>query len=153
MGSDADRPSGIVAFLFSDVEGSTALWERHPETMAEALAVHDEVFRGEIDRHLGYVFSTAGDSFAAAFHTATAAAAAAIAIHRRLESPDSADQVQLRVRLHAMVVTLTNERDELRTRIAELRSVLAEERRAAPPARGPSRAQRRRAERDRRRRR
>lgn len=56
-------------------------------------------------------------------------------------------------RLRARVDTLTEESEELRTTIANLRSLLAEQRRAAPPAPGPNRAQRRQAARDRRRRR
>ena len=99
MGAREDRPSGIVAFLFSDVEGSTGLWERHPEAMADALGLHDEVIRGQVERHRGHVFSTAGDSFAVAFHTASEAVAAAIAIHSQLEAANSSREVQIRVRI------------------------------------------------------
>ena len=60
-------PSGTVTFLLTDIESSTALWERDPATMRDALAWHDSVVREAIERHDGYVFTTAGDSFAAAF--------------------------------------------------------------------------------------
>ena len=38
-------PTGTVTFLFTDIEGSTKLWERHPEAMQRALARHDEILR------------------------------------------------------------------------------------------------------------
>ncbi len=62
-----EPPTGTVTFLFTDVEGSTRLWQEHPEAMAVALARHDEIMRAAITAHQGYVFSTAGDAFAAAF--------------------------------------------------------------------------------------
>ena len=40
-----DLPSGTVTFLFSDIEGSTRLWEEHPDAMRECLARHDEIMR------------------------------------------------------------------------------------------------------------
>ena len=40
-----DRPTGTVTFLFTDIEGSTQLWERHPEEMRVALARHDAIMR------------------------------------------------------------------------------------------------------------
>jgi predicted ATPase/class 3 adenylate cyclase len=72
----AETPSGTVTFVFTDVEGSTRLWQNHPHAMAAALARHDEIVRGAIERHDGDVFSTAGDAFAAAFASATDAVAA-----------------------------------------------------------------------------
>ena len=66
----AEVPSGTVTFLFTDIEGSTRLWEEHPVAMEQALVVHDRIMRDAIARNGGYVFSTGGDSFAAAFqHT------------------------------------------------------------------------------------
>ncbi len=73
-------PSGTVAFLFSDVVGSTRLWATDPQGMAASLRRHDEVFRSRALEHGGYVFSTAGDSFAVAFGRATSAAACAGAV-------------------------------------------------------------------------
>ena len=62
-------PSGTVTFLFTDVEGSTRLWEGHRAAMEASLARHDELLRSSIEAHGGYVFSTAGDAFSAAFAT------------------------------------------------------------------------------------
>jgi class 3 adenylate cyclase len=56
------RPSGTVAFLFSDVVGSTRLWELDRKGMAASLASHDRIVDGCIGDLDGYVFSTAGDS-------------------------------------------------------------------------------------------
>jgi hypothetical protein len=61
-----------------------SIWQDHPTAMA-ALARHDEIVRGSIERHGGYVFSTAGDAFAAAFSSATDALGA-ISVAQRLES-------------------------------------------------------------------
>ena len=63
----ASPPTGTVTFLFTDIEGSTKLWERHPEAMQAALARHDEILRGAIEQRGGYVFKTVGDAFCCAF--------------------------------------------------------------------------------------
>ena len=70
-------PSGTVTFLFTDLEGSTRLWEEHPELMRVALARHDAILRAAIDVHGGFLFSTDGDGVAAAFQRAGDAATAA----------------------------------------------------------------------------
>ena len=51
-------PSGTVTFLFTDVEGSTRLWEQFPGEMKLALARHDEIVRGAIESHGGQVIKT-----------------------------------------------------------------------------------------------
>jgi class 3 adenylate cyclase len=53
-------PSGTVTFLFTDVEGSTGMWEDQPELMSAALALHDEVVRGAVGEAGGVVFGTRG---------------------------------------------------------------------------------------------
>ena len=63
----AELPSGTVTFLFTDIEGSTRLWEEHPDAMRDALARHDELLREAIEAHGGYVVKTTGDGFHAAF--------------------------------------------------------------------------------------
>ena len=77
-------PHGTVTFLFTDVEGSTRLWEAAPEAMRVALAAHDRVLRAVIEGQGGYVFSTAGDAFSAAFWTPADAVGAAVEGQRRL---------------------------------------------------------------------
>ena len=61
------RVVATVALLFTDIEGSTRLWERGPDAMAIALARHDELLRAAIEAHGGRVFKTVGDAFCAAF--------------------------------------------------------------------------------------
>ena len=60
----AELPSGTVTFLFTDLEGSTRLWEEYPDAMQGALARHDELFRAAIDAHGGYVVKMRGDEHA-----------------------------------------------------------------------------------------
>src|SRR5262245_945563 len=74
----AALPSGTVTFLFTDLEGSTRLWEGEPEAMRGALARHDEIVRAAIESHLGHVVKTTGDGAHAVFGTASDAVAAAV---------------------------------------------------------------------------
>jgi class 3 adenylate cyclase len=60
-------PSGRVMFMFTDIEGSTSLWESAPEAMRVALERHDRALCSAIGAHGGLVFSTGGDGLAAAF--------------------------------------------------------------------------------------
>ena len=57
----AAAPSGVVTFLFTDVEGSTRRWETDADGMRSALLAHDEVLRTAIETHGGYLFSHTGD--------------------------------------------------------------------------------------------
>src|SRR6266536_2267634 len=73
-----DLPFGTITFLFTDIEGSTRLWEEQPETMRLALARHDALLRAAIETNGGNVFKTVGDAFCAAFPTAPQALEAAL---------------------------------------------------------------------------
>ncbi len=92
-------PVGTVTFLFTDIEGSTRLWEDAPADMADAVRVHDQIVRGTIERHGGYVFGIAGDGFSAAFSTAADAAAAAIESQEQLRD-DLIVKFAVRMALH-----------------------------------------------------
>ena len=72
-------PSGTVTFLFTDLEGSTKLWEQYPGEMKLALARHDEILRSAIESHDGNVIKNTGDGFHAVFDTALNAVKAALA--------------------------------------------------------------------------
>ena len=74
----AQLPTGTVTFLFSDIEGSTRLWEEFPDAMQECLAHHDEILRHAVRAHDGIVVKTTGDGVHAAFATAAGGVAAAI---------------------------------------------------------------------------
>jgi predicted ATPase/class 3 adenylate cyclase/Flp pilus assembly protein TadD len=78
-------PTGTLTFLFTDIEGSTLLWERYPEAMSAALARHDAILREAIEAHGGTVFKTVGDAFDAVFPTARDGVDAAIAAQRALD--------------------------------------------------------------------
>jgi class 3 adenylate cyclase len=80
-------PSGVVTFLFTDVEGSTRRWEADPDAMRLALAAHDEVLRTVIEAQGGFMFKHTGDGVCAAFSSPRAAADAAMAAQRKLELP------------------------------------------------------------------
>ena len=97
----AEAPTGTVTFLFTDIEGSTRLWEEHGDAMAVALARHDEIARAVFDELGGYVFATGGDGFAVAFGRAADALAAAEELQNGLgdESWDGA-VIRVRVGLH-----------------------------------------------------
>ncbi len=71
-------PLGTVTFLFTDIVGSTSLWERNADSMKDALDIHNIALKGAIETHRGVIFKTVGNSFQAAFATATDALNAAI---------------------------------------------------------------------------
>ena len=83
----AAAPSGVVTFLFTDVEGSTRRWEADADAMRAALAGHDEVLRQAIGTHGGWLFKHTGDGVCAAFASPTGAVDAAVAAQRALELP------------------------------------------------------------------
>ncbi len=88
-----------LTFLFTDVEGSTRLWERYPEAMSEALVRHDEILRTAIEAYDGHVFKTVGDAFYAAFPTAPQALSAALDAQRALDHARWEETGPLRVRM------------------------------------------------------
>ena len=79
-----EPPSGTVTLLFTDIEGSTRLWEAHPDAMRDALSRHDVVVRDAVEAAGGYVFKTVGDAFCVAFAAATDAVRAAVAVQQAL---------------------------------------------------------------------
>ena len=97
--SGGSLPSGTVTFLFTDVEGSTRLWAERGAEMREAMVLHDRLLREAIEGHSGYVFTTAGDSFAAAFGRAAGALEAAVALRRAVNDAVWPPGVTLRVRV------------------------------------------------------
>jgi predicted ATPase/class 3 adenylate cyclase len=97
--SEGGLPSGTVTFVFTDLEGSTRLWEEHPEAMQAALARHDEILRDVIGAHGGAVVKTTGDGCLAAFATAPAAVAATVELQRALAAEAWPHTGPLRVRI------------------------------------------------------
>jgi class 3 adenylate cyclase len=74
--------SRVVTFLFTDIEGSTRLWQADEAAMRSALSRHDQLLRMVVAEHEGRVFSAMGDGMAAAFGSASAAVMAALAARR-----------------------------------------------------------------------
>jgi predicted ATPase/class 3 adenylate cyclase len=92
-------PSGTVTFLFTDLEGSTRLWEEHPDAMPAALARHDEVLRAAIDAHDGQVVKTTGDGVHAVFASVRDALGAAVGAQCALGAEAWGKTGPLRVRM------------------------------------------------------
>lgn len=96
-------PTGTVAFLFTDIEGSTGRWERDPVAMAAAVNRHLALLQKVIKAHGGVHFKTVGDALQAAFPTAAQALAAAVDGQRALIAEDwsEVDGLPVRMALHA----------------------------------------------------
>lgn len=92
-------PTGTVTFLFTDIEGSTRLWQEQPEAMSAAHARHDETLHRAIKANHGYVFQIVGDSFSAAFHNAADGLNAAVTAQRGLADLEVGTSLQLKVRM------------------------------------------------------
>src|SRR5262245_16753045 len=93
------RPTGTVTFLFTDVEGSTRLWEQQRDVMRVAFPRQEAILRGAIAAHHGYAYKMIGDGFQAAFPSAHAALAAALDAQRELAAQDWGALGVLRVRM------------------------------------------------------
>ncbi|HET9394042.1 MAG TPA: adenylate/guanylate cyclase domain-containing protein [Candidatus Rubrimentiphilum sp.] len=95
--------TGVLTFLFTDIEGSTTRWDRAPEAMAGALAAHDAILSGTIEAQSGSVFKRVGDAFCCVFASPERAAMAAVDVQRKLaeERWDSAvGELRVRIGLH-----------------------------------------------------
>ena len=103
MGGERDGPSGVVAFVISDIEGSTKLARVLGDAYAELIGRHNELLRAVWYVHGGYVFGTRGDSFLVAFADPDAAVLAAVDAQRRIAAEPWPDErpVRIRIGLHA----------------------------------------------------
>ncbi|HEY8814863.1 MAG TPA: adenylate/guanylate cyclase domain-containing protein, partial [Candidatus Dormibacteraeota bacterium] len=106
-------PDGTVTFLLTDIEGSTRLWEAHPEAMAQAVPAHYALLSEAIGRHGGVrpVEQGEGDSVVAAFSRASDAVAAALEAQRALSAqvwPEGL-RLQVRIALHTAEAQLRDE--------------------------------------------
>jgi predicted ATPase/class 3 adenylate cyclase len=98
-GGQAALPTGVITFLATDLEGSTRLWEQHPQAMSTALARHDAILKQAIATHAGVLFKTTGDGIMAAFASGANALAAAVAAQRALQQEAWGATGLLRVRM------------------------------------------------------
>ena len=101
-------PSGMVTFLFTDIEGSTTHWEQHKEAMRRSVARHDAILRETIAAHGGSVFKTVGDAVCAAFAHPVAAVSAALDAQRAFhtEAWEATGPLWVRMAVHTDVVEL-----------------------------------------------
>lgn len=99
-----DLPDGIITFLFTDIEGSTRLWEQDPEAMRQSLIRHDTLIEETIHQCGGLVVKPRGegDSHFAVFTRATEAVAAAATLQQQLLSEPwhPATPIKVRIALH-----------------------------------------------------
>src|SRR5262245_13807138 len=92
-------PSGTVTFLFTDVEGSTRLLERHPEAYRGAIARHHTILSAAVGQSRGSVFETVGDAVYAVFASPRDAVAAALRAQHDLHGSSYGELGPLRVRM------------------------------------------------------
>jgi predicted ATPase/class 3 adenylate cyclase len=97
-----ELPSGTVTFLFTDLEGSTRLWDQEPEVMRLALARHDEIVRRAVSAHSGHVVKGRGDGVHAVFAIADAAVRAAIDCELAMDAEawTLSEPLQARIGIH-----------------------------------------------------
>lgn len=115
-----------ATFLFADIEGSTRLWEAHPEAMRVSLARHDSLMRRVVDEAHGQIFKTTGDGFCAAFALSYDALTAAIAaqLALRAEQWPSDIPITARMALHTGIAE-TREEDYFGPTLNRLARLLA----------------------------
>ena len=83
------RPPSVVTFLFTDIEGSTRLWEHEPERMHPASARHDTLARTVVEINNGVVVKMTGDGVYAAFEDPLDAVGAALQLQQALADPEA----------------------------------------------------------------
>lgn len=104
----AEFPTGTVTYLFTDIEGSTRLWEVDAEGMRVAVLRHDMIVRGAVEARGGHIFKALGDAFCVAFSTAADALLAAVAAQQALAAEPWRRPAAIRARmaLHTGVAEL-----------------------------------------------
>ena len=98
--------SSVTTILFTDIEGSTRLWEQEGERMAAALAQHDARARAAVEGNRGVIVKTTGDGLFAAFADPLDAVNATVMFQQSLVDPAVTNGIPIRVRcgLHLGVV-------------------------------------------------
>ncbi len=107
---------GTLTFLFTDIVGSTTLWEHHPEAMGEVVPMHDGIITGAVEARGGKVFKTVGDAVCAVFDAANSAVGAAVDAQESLAAhnwPEATGRVAVRMGIHTGVAQRHGESDYL----------------------------------------
>jgi len=84
IASMPEAPQGTITFVFTDIVGSTRLWEKFPADMGNAIRQHDALLREIFEASDGYVFKTVGDAFCVAFELPSSAVRAVVEVQRQL---------------------------------------------------------------------
>ena len=105
-----EAPTGTVTFLFTDIEGSTKLAQEYPGEMPSLLARHNQILNESIESNHGFVFRIVGDSFSAAFHTASDALTAALNAQQKLQNEAwSPAPIKVRMGIHTGTAKLRDD--------------------------------------------
>jgi predicted ATPase/class 3 adenylate cyclase len=108
--AEATLLGGTVTFIFTDIEGSTKLWERHPKAMRSALRRHDALLHRTIQENNGRVFKTVGDAFYAVFDDTQKALSAAHAAQIAIVAQDwGVTPIRIRMALHTGTAELRDD--------------------------------------------
>jgi predicted ATPase/class 3 adenylate cyclase len=103
-------PTGTVTFLFTDIEGSTKLAQQYPDVLAALLTRHREILQQSIESQNGYVFQIVGDSFSAAFYSASDALKAALDAQSQLHHEDwTSASIKVRMGIHTGAAQLADD--------------------------------------------
>jgi len=99
-------PSDVTTILFTDIEGSTRLWEQDSEGMMKLLAQHDALARAAVAEHDGVVVKMVGDGMYAVFNDPLDAVKTTLDLQRSIAELEATSQLPLRIRcgVHSGVV-------------------------------------------------
>ncbi|MGH8712491.1 MAG: adenylate/guanylate cyclase domain-containing protein, partial [Casimicrobiaceae bacterium] len=103
--------SGVTTLLFTDIEGSTLLWEQEADKMSLALAEHDRLSRAAVEEHRGVIVKMTGDGMYAAFGDPLDAVNASLMLQQSLANPAATNGITFRIRygLHVGIVERRND--------------------------------------------
>ncbi len=100
----ARPPEGVVTFLFTDIVGSTEMWETHGDAFLPILQAHNAIMADAIDRNGGYLMKTEGDSYKVAFSDPAAAIRCAVVAQAALQRypwPSDIPKLKVRMAIHS----------------------------------------------------
>ncbi|MCI0830783.1 MAG: tetratricopeptide repeat protein, partial [Chloroflexi bacterium] len=97
----SELPTGLITYLFTDVQGSTPLWQQHPQEMRDVMARHDLLVTSAVDENGGMVVRPRGegDSIFAVFQRATDAVSAACSAQQTLQREVWPEGIAISVRM------------------------------------------------------
>jgi class 3 adenylate cyclase len=104
---------GVTTLLFTDIEGSTRLWEQEAASMSQALADHDALSRMAVERNRGIIVKMTGDGMYAAFEDALDALNAALALQQALNDPTATNGISFQVRYGLQLGVVERRDDDL----------------------------------------